>query len=363
MPDRSRSSRIRRWIEERLGLEGLGGFLAKKSVPLHRHSMWYYLGGMTLFLFLIQVVTGVLLLLYYKPTAESAYESVRYIMAEVRFGWLIRSLHSWSANLMVGAAFVHMFSVFFLKAYRPPRELTWITGTLLLFICMGFGFSGYLLPWNELAYFATKVGTEIIGSVPLIGKWLLVVLRGGENVTGATLTRFFAIHIFVLPAAFVVVLGFHLLLVQRLGMSEPLEWRTLDEETKRRRSMPFIPNFLLRDIMGWLMMVMLLVLLASLFPWEIGKKADAFASAPAGIRPEWYFVFMFYTLKLVPAHVLGLPGETVAVLAFAAAGLLWLFVPFFDRKSLRQERSPGFTILGLIVVLFIVVMTVLEYAG
>jgi len=192
-------NRIIAWLKERYDLSSLEQLIKKKEVPVARHSIWYYFGGITLFFFMIQVVTGILLLLYYRPTAEAAFESVQFIMAEVRFGWLIRSIHSWSANLMVAAAFIHLFSVFFLKAYRKPRELIWVSGALLLFLSLGFGFSGYLLPWNELAFFATKVGTEIVAVVPLIGGFLLKFLRGGEDVTGATLTRFFGFHVAVLP--------------------------------------------------------------------------------------------------------------------------------------------------------------------
>src|SRR5437660_4377611 len=144
-------------------------WLSKKSVPIHRHTIWYYFGGMTLFLFSIQVVTGILLLLYYRPTAESAFESVQFIMAEVRFGWLGRSLHSWSANLMILTLFIHLTSVYLTRAYRAPREMTWITGVALRVLALGFGFSGYLLPWNKLALFATQVGTQVVGSVPVVG--------------------------------------------------------------------------------------------------------------------------------------------------------------------------------------------------
>ena len=159
-------SAIAEWVNDRTHLEPLRELAHKKEVPLHRHSVWYYFGGMTLFLFAIQVGTGILLLLYYRPSAENAFESVQFIMTEVRFGWLVRSIHSWSANLMIATMFIHMFSAHLMKAYRPPRELTWITGTLLLFIVLAFGFSGYLLPWNKLAFFATKVGTDIAGVVP-----------------------------------------------------------------------------------------------------------------------------------------------------------------------------------------------------
>ena len=158
------------------------------------------MGGITLFLVGVQVLTGILLLLYYRPSAGEAYESVKFIVSQVEFGWLIRNVHSWSANLLIFMAFVHLFSTLFLRSYRKPRELTWVTGVLLLFVMMGFGFSGYLLPWNELAFFATKVGTGIAGAVPVVGDFTLRFLRGGDDVTGATLTRFYGLHVAILPA-------------------------------------------------------------------------------------------------------------------------------------------------------------------
>src|SRR3974377_506428 len=209
------------WLDERLGGDDLLAPLRKKAVPLHRLSEWYFLGGIPLFLFMVQVVTGILLLLYYRPGANEAFESVQYIMTKVQFGWLIRSIHSWAANLMILTAFSHMFSVVFLRAYRKPRELTWVSGMLLLFLAMGFGFSGYLLPWNTLAFFATKVGTEITGQVPVVGHSLMVFLRGGEDVTGATLTRFFGFHVAVLPGLATLLILFHLALVQYFGISVP----------------------------------------------------------------------------------------------------------------------------------------------
>ena len=347
---------IQHWLDERLGLGAISTLASKKTVPLHRHSIWYYFGGMTLFLFVIQVVTGILLLLYYRPSAETAFESVQFIMTDVQFGWLIRSIHSWSANLMIAVLFIHMFSVYFMKAYRSPREVTWVTGALLLFIALGFGFSGYLLPWNKLAFFATKVGTDIAGVVPVVGGFLLKFLRGGEDVTGATLTRFFGFHVAVLPAITTALIGVHAILVQKHGMSVPP-----GHEGRDLKVMKFVPNFLLRDLIGWILAVGVLAALAALFPWELGEKADAFASAPAGIRPEWYFLFMFETLKRIPPKILFLDGEVVGILAFAIGGLFWMLVPFLDRGPREGKTRHLFTILGLIIVLYIIVMTAIGY--
>ena len=349
------------WLDERLGISVLAELGRKKTVPQHRHTIWYYLGGMTLFLFGIQVGTGILLLLYYRPSASEAFESVQFIMAKVPFGWLVRSVHSWSANLLVLAAFIHMFSVFFLKAFRRPRELTWISGALLLFLMLGFGFSGYLLPWNTLAFFATQVGTEVAGRVPVVGEFLMRLLRGGDQVTGATLTRFYGIHVAILPAVTTLFLLMHLVLVQKHGMSVPpsveADWQRSGSQP---RTIPFLPNFLLRDAVGWCVALGLLWGLAALAPWELGLKADPFAPAPAGIRPEWYFCWMFETLKLLPASVLGVDGEVLGILAFMAGGLALLLVPFLERPE-KGRSSVVFTVLGIIVIVYLVVMTAVAY--
>ena len=357
------------WLSERLGLDAIVALGRKKQVPRHRHSIWYYLGGMTLFLFMIQAATGILLTLYYRPAAEEAHESVRFITGEVSFGWLIRALHGWTANLLILVAIIHLASVFFLRAYRRPRELTWVTGSLLLFVFLGFGFSGYLLPWNQLAYFATRVGTEIAGAIPLVGDFLLNLLRGGPDVTGATLSRFYGLHIAILPAMATLLLGLHVYLVQKQGMSVPMDVEKRQAD-RPLRSMPFLPNFLLRDLVGWLAALGVLAGLAALLPegdgffvkLHLGTKADPFGATPAGLKPEWYFLGMFYVLKLLPGHIFGiewLEGELVGVLAFSLIGVLFLAVPFLDRKAARGERSRIFPVLGVVALVCLVLFTYL----
>jgi quinol-cytochrome oxidoreductase complex cytochrome b subunit len=238
-----------------------------------------------------------------------------------------------------------MFSVLFLKAYRKPRELTWVSGVILLFLVMGFGFSGYLLPWNTLAFFATKVGTEITGQVPIIGKPMMIFLRGGEEVTGATLTRFFGFHVAVLPGLVTVLILLHLLLVQRLGISIPpkleVQWTA---NPAAKREMKFFPNFMLRELMAWYVALGVLGALAAVFPWNLGVKADPFVPAPAGIKPEWYFLFMFQTLKLIPPKVWFIDGEVLGVLVFGLIGLLWLLLPFLESQ---HPSRPNRWITGL----------------
>ena len=227
------------WLRARLPIDNVVDLAEHKTVPVHRYSICYYVGGMTLFFFIVQVVTGILLMLYYRPSAGEAFESVEFLMTTVPFGWLIRSIHSWSANLMIFFLFVHLATVYFMKAYRPPREITWVTGSLLLFLALAFGFSGYLLPWNRLAFFATNVGTDIAGAVPIVGEYLLRFLRGGDRVTGGTLSRFYGWHVAILPAITTAVLGIHLLLVQIQGMSVP---PSEEEVARRRRPMKFVPE-------------------------------------------------------------------------------------------------------------------------
>ena len=349
--------RVWLWLDERIGLSDFAKLASKKDVPLHRHTFWYYFGGMTLFLFTIQVVTGILLLLYYRPSAGEAFESIQFIMTEVEFGWLVRSIHSWSANLMIFAMLVHLFSALVLHAYRRPREMTWLSGSALMGLSLAFGFTGYLLPWNELAFFATRVGTEIPGVVPWIGPFLRRLLRGGEDVTGATLTRFYGIHVAILPAIVTVILGLHLFLVQKHGMSRPLG----EGEATEKRAMPFFPNFFLRDLVGWLCALGILAALAAYFPAELGKKADPFQPAPAGIKPEWYFMAMFQTLKVLPAHVFGIEGELLGVLAFGVVGLVLVFIPFLDRRAGLGKRSRWPVAFGLALIGYSVVLTYLGY--
>ncbi len=251
--------------------------------------------------------------------------------------------------------------MFFLKSYRKPRELTWVTGMLLLFLMLGFGFSGYLLPWNELSFFATKVGTGIAGAVPVVGKFTLRLLRGGDDVTGATLSRFYGLHVAVLPAITTALVAVHLLFIQRQGMSVPPSIERKMKPDEELPQMPFFPNYILRDVLFWYAAIALLAALALFYPWELGKKADPFAVVPPGIRPEWYFLAMFHTLKLIPSHVFGFEGERLGVMGFGLIAAFLVFVPFLDRRASRGERSPVFTAIGVVGLLYLIVFTIIGH--
>ena len=343
--------RVAGWIDARTGLSGYRHLLDAKTVPRHRYSVFYYLGGMALFLFVIQLATGLLLLLYYEPGTSTAYESVKRISGEIPFGWLVRSIHRWSADIFIGVLILHMLTAFVMKAYRPPRELTWLTGVAALGLGLGFGFSGYLLPWDEIAFFATSVGTAVAGAVPFVGTVLLELLRGGEDVTGATLARFFALHVVVLPFAALALLGAHLALVQKHGMSVP------PGAAATGPPRPFVPDFLLRDLVGWTLALALLAALAALFPAELAAKANPFASAPAGIKPEWYFYAPFQQLKMIPGRIGPFEGEALGTVAFMVLGALLVLVPFLDRRAARGEPSPWFTAGGVALFLYLAGLT------
>lgn len=211
------TSKVYNWLDERLGLGGIYSTVLDRNVP--KVNWFFTLGSASLFLFTMQALTGIFLTIYYVPTPDKAYDSIQFIMTGAPFGWLIRGMHHWGATLMVIFVVLHMLRTFYFAAYKYPRELTWVTGVVLLLATLGMGFTGYLLPWNQKAYWATTVGTAIPGTVPLIGPFLTQVLRGGTDLSGVTLVRFFSVHIWVLPAVITAVIGIHLYMVIRLGIS------------------------------------------------------------------------------------------------------------------------------------------------
>lgn len=323
----------------------MSNWIRSKTVPQHKHSFWYYFGGLALFLLTVQIITGILLAFYYSPTPASANESIRYIMEHVKYGWLIRSIHFWGANFLIAVVLVHMFSAFFMKAYRKPRELMWLLGVLILFILLTFSFTGYLLPWTTLSYFATKVGVNTPTIVPLLGKFISRIMQGGEDVGSATLTRMFTLHSVILPLTAVLLVSFHVLLSQLLGSSVPPSIKQIDGETK------FFPGFLFRDAGVWSSVFAILLAFATVFPAGLSAKVDPVQPAPPGIRPEWYFLFVFQTLKTVP--------EMTALALMVLGGMVWFMVPFLDREP--ASGKPFFTFFGIGVIAYTFGMTLIAY--
>ncbi|MDX9990614.1 MAG: cytochrome b N-terminal domain-containing protein [Anaerolineales bacterium] len=206
------------WLDERIGFDDFYKNLLDRPEP--RGNWWNTLGSASLFLFIMQGLTGIFLTVYYTPSPDHAYDSILYIMNGIQFGWLVRGIHHWGASLMVLVVFVHMLRTFVSGSYKYPRELTWLVGIGLLLLTVGMGFTGYLLPWHQMAYWATTVGTQIAGSVPFLGDFILKVLRGGPDLSALTLQRFYAAHIWILPAILVALIGVHLFLIMKHGESD-----------------------------------------------------------------------------------------------------------------------------------------------
>ena len=342
------------WFEDRLKLADCLKIAEKKQVPLHEHSIWYYMGGIAMILMAVQIATGILLMVHYIPSMDAAHACILKLNSQVDFGWFIRSLHSWGANLLIFVLFVHLFSTYFMKAYRRPREITWLTGIALLVLTMAFGFTGYLLPWDDVSFFATKIGLDIASKVPFIGEQVATLLRGGDSIGQATLSRFFMIHVAALPAVLLALMGGHILLVQLHGMSEPESFKKKDIE--KRSYEKFFPNFLLKDVLVWLLALNALAVLVTLCPWGIGSEVDPYGPAPSGIKPEWYFLAEFQFLKLVPAQIGPMEGELagVAFMGLLAAGLA--LIPFYDRGD-SKLKSRLATIYGLALMIGLIAFT------
>lgn len=344
---------IRDWISDRLAWTSFKE-LFKKDVPRHKHSFWYYWGWLTFACLLIQIITGVLLLFYYKPNVEEAFASVQYIMTTVQFGSLIRSLHSWGASMFIVCISVHMFSVFFMKAYRKPGEILWMSGVIMFLIAMGFGFTGYVLPWNESSYFGTIVTLAETEKLPVIGPMLAGFLKGGNHITSVTLTKMFAVHIGLLPLLTIIFGGLHLYLNKFYKYSIPIG---IINENKTKSN---YKDFFYRTSIAWLILVALIVTLAIILPAGTGKVFDIYnlTAPPEGIHPDWYFMFLFQTLKsenIIP------PTVTVAIILILF--LFWLIVPLLDKNAALEKKSPAFTLIGILILIYIVIMTFFAYKG
>lgn len=330
----SRLAPILDWVQARVDVRGATAFVLdnlRKPIPKHANFL-YTFGSIALFTFVLQAITGILMLVYYKPTVKEAYDSVFFIHETVPFGWLIRQVHVWGANLMVLVVFLHMLKTFVYGAYKKPREMTWMFGVVLFGIVLGFGFTGYLLPWDQLAFWATTVGTEAPGSMPVVGPLTRELMRGQADVGEATLGRFFVTHVLILPVLFVGAVGAHLFLIRYQGtapLSRTDEPEPTKEEIGRAGGKPFWPNHVLKEGIACYLFLGLVLTLSILYPLMPGAPADPF-NTPEGIKPEWYFLPMFQLLKYLSEPVaVGLPG--------LVAGVIFL-LPFIDRSP---ERRPS----------------------
>jgi quinol-cytochrome oxidoreductase complex cytochrome b subunit len=340
---------IHPWLSERLPVDFLAKFTREQlAEPLPRHVSWLHTLGFTALLLLaLQIFTGVLLLFYYKPAAATAYESVTFIAEKVTFGWFFRQLHIWGANFIITVVALHLVRVFFYGAYKKPRELTWMAGAGLFFVMLGFAFTGYLLPWDQLAFWGTTVGTDSMKEVPLIGNFLLVFLRGGENVTDVTLSRFFAMHVALLPAMLFLLLGLHLFLIRYHHIS-PLNPALRDEPDSAAapnfadQNRPYFPDHFKKELLVSYAVLVALVIAAITVHIPLGKPANPMVTPP-GIKPEWYFLPVYQSLKYVPGWL--------GVLGNGAFVLLLLLLPLLDRSPERHPKRRKFmTTLGILII-------------
>lgn len=336
------ASRLYAWLDSRLRLKPLEKTLLDEPIP--GGASWIYVfGSATLFLFILQAITGMFLAVYYAPTPDHAYDSVRFIEQQVTFGWFVRGLHHWGASGMVMAVGLHMLQVFLYGAFKPPREMMWMVGVVLFLLVMAFAFTGYLLPWDQTAYWATQVGINMVGTVPVVGEFLVRVMRGGETLGALTLSRFFAVHVLFLPALIVAGILLHLFILRRVGPAGP--W---DERKAASGSETFYPRQVYMDAVVMVVVFLVLTVLASFVPFPLADKADPSDTSFVPI-PEWYFLFYYELLKhvhgpLAPLATWVLPVIVVLVL------LLW---PFLDwQKTVRApaSRPVGMTIVALFLV-------------
>lgn len=352
---KSRILKLAHFLSDRIPIQNFdfGHMVTKKEVPVHRMSWAYYMGGLTLLFFLIQLVTGVFLLFYYQPTVSDAHASVEYITFFVKSGFLIRNLHTWSSSCMILCLMVHMITSFAMKAFAPPREITWLSGSLLMILTFAFGFTGYLLPWHQIAVNATKIvlqsieeaGHYLPGALSALPTYIREIIQGEASIGQATLSRFYALHVVILPLLFIGVVGLHVLLVQLHGMSKGVD-------TPSNKSEKFFPFFILKDFWLWGIVFLIVFILSlclpfeSFYPYPLFEAYDALGSTPDGIKPEWYFYFLYYPLELLPFWVV--------MLGMIAGGMGLFLTPWIFKDTSRK-------VLGMIawlITFYLVVITV-----
>ena len=352
----------RGWLDQRLDLVGMRRALLDREVP-DRLTWWHTLGSAALTVLVVQIVTGVVLATFYAPAPDHAYESLRYLQNNVTMGGLLRAVHHWGASAMVVLVLAHMVRVFSMGAYKYPREPNWIIGVIIFFLVLGFGFTGYLLPWDQRAYWATQVGTSIAGTAPGIGGFLAKLLKGGSQLGAATLTRFYAFHVLWLPLGLVSLIALHLVMVIRQGIAprtNVLESGAPERTTdaaypayyasayagSKRSGVRFWPDVIGKDIIASALVVALLVLLALAFGAPLEPPADP-TDASYVPRPEWYFLPFYQLLKLFPGSM----ESTIAIGVPLLLVIALIGLPFFDRRSRRSLLHRPMAIASLVFLL------------
>tara|TARA_R110002126_G_scaffold27665_18_gene92883 strand:- start:5869 stop:6918 length:1050 start_codon:yes stop_codon:yes gene_type:complete len=338
------------WINERIPITGDQlRELTNEPVPNHLKRWWFCLGGTPAYLFVVQIVTGILLAFYYQASTNSAYESIEQITNEVRYGWFLRSLHKWGATLMIASVILHQMRVYFTASYRKPRELNWLVGMCLLVCTLMVGFTGYSLVYEQLSYWGATVGANISSSVPLVGEPMKRLLLGGDTYNESTLSRFFMLHAAILPAVMVLLLIVHVSLIRVQGVTEFVDTKNPEKD---RGSFNFFPDHLLTEIIMGLVLMILLAALSTSLPATMGPRADPLVT-PEVIKPEWFFYVSFRWLKLF--------SGTVAVLSMGLIVFTMFIWPFIDGAIHRRWPKSEFNIwIGILGVLSIIGLTIWE---
>ena len=342
---------VKNWLKERFPIdyekfiEINEKIFMKEPIPNHLKKWYYCTGATPLILLGLQIVTGILLTFYFMPSPEMAYESVRHITQDVRLGFWIRGVHRWGSNLMIISLLLHMTRVFFTSSYRKPREINWVIGVILFFLTLTFSFTGYALTYNQLSYWATTVGTNMFNAVPVIGHSILVFMRGGEDVTANTLTRFFTFHVGMLPPLIILFLAMHIIILRIHGVSEP--------EGYEKGYYSFYPHHFYKIIIITLFVLCVLSTLTIIYPPGLGAPANA-SVTPTHIKPEWYFFPTYRFLKLVPLNV----GILTSGL-FVVGMIFWPFIEPMLSKN-KATRTKIAWVVGALVIILTVGLSVWE---
>ncbi len=342
---------LRDWFGQRLPVSGEDlRTLTNEPVPHHLERWWFALGGTPAYLFVVQIVTGILLAFYYQPAPETAYESVRYITEEASFGWYIRSVHKWAATLMIAAVILHQMRVYFTGAYRKPREINWMVGMCLLIATLMTGFTGYSLVYEQLSFWGATVGANIADTVPVVGGMAKRMLLAGDSYNQLTLSRFYVLHAAVLPVTIAALVVVHIAIIRLQGVTD-LHFESETEE-ERERTFDFFPDHLYTELIIGLVLMILLSALATIFPALLGEPANPLVT-PEVIKPEWFFYVAFRWLKLF--------SGTAAVLSMGLVVFVMFTWPFIDAAIRRWTRlEEASTWIGILGVVAIVALTVWE---
>ena len=343
---------VGRWLGARIPVSGNQlRELTNEPVPGHLKRWWFCLGGTPAYLFVVQIVTGILLAVYYQATPDNAYESVRYITEEAAYGWFIRGIHKWAATLMVAAVILHQMRVYFTGAYRFPRELNWMIGMCLLLCTLVVGFTGYSLVYEQLSYWGATVGANISDGVPIVGGFMKQMLLAGEEYNDRTLSRFFLLHAAVLPVTMVALIAVHITLIRLQGITEFVDEKKPDED---RTFFDFFPDHLYTELIMGLVLMILLAGLATILPATMGPPADPLTT-PEVIKPEWFFYVAFRWLKLF--------SGTAAILSMGFIVFVMFAWPFIDGLIRRRRPKSELSVwIGIIATLAIIGLTIWEAA-